>query len=221
MGRHGVDHKGIYLRAFSVLAIRSLEQPRSSRPPPMPHERTRCPHAGVAAWADISAVGISDLSTSTQARCTQRFDTPLMNDLQRGRPTVVTRSAERVRSLLRAFPLRAMEDAPSPSGLVFTYVLMLVLLVSAAFGSAILVGLSAWAASTCLPSGEPTGSSGSVAAATVALGAVLVAYCLGCAAYLWSIGAAAVHSRVWLAITVVVMGVIGWALTTTAVQPCA
>jgi hypothetical protein len=112
-----------------------------------------------------------------------------------------------------------MEDPPTRSGLVLTYVIALTVLVAATFGAGALLGFSAWAASECLPSGHPLASSGSVTAGVLVLGAVLVSYCAGCAAYLWSVGAAAVHSRVWLAIALVMLGLVVWVGATAKIQP--
>lgn len=128
--------------------------------------------------------------------------------------------AVRPRWSLRFVRSRAMDDPPTRSGLVLTYVIMLAVLAAAVFGSGALVSFSTWMSSECLPSGRPLGSSESVTVGIVVMGALLVAYCLGCAAYLWSTGAAVIHSRVWLVIAVAMVGVVTWALASVNIQPC-
>jgi hypothetical protein len=126
----------------------------------------------------------------------------------------------RRRHWLESYRSRAVNDPPTRGGLVLTYFVTLAVLSAGVFGSGFLIGFSAWAASGCLPSGHPFASSGSVITGILVMGGVLVAYCLGCAAYLWSVGAAAVHAWIWLGLGVLTVGVAAWALATVSVQPC-
>jgi hypothetical protein len=128
--------------------------------------------------------------------------------------------AQRVRRSLASLRSRAMDDPPTRSGLVLTYVIMLAVLAAAMFGSGALVSFSTWASSDCLPSGRPFASSESVTVGILVLGALLVAYCVGCATYLWSTGAPVIHSRVWLVIALAMVGIVSWALASVNVQPC-
>jgi hypothetical protein len=128
--------------------------------------------------------------------------------------------AARLRRWLRSRRSRAIEDPPTHSALALTYIITLAVLAAAVLGSGALLSFSTWASSQCLPSGRPLTSSASVTVAILVLGAVLVAYCLGCATYLWSTGAAAIHSRVWVGIALVVLAVVIWALATVHIQPC-
>lgn len=128
--------------------------------------------------------------------------------------------ARQLRRSLWAVRSRALEDPPSRGGLVLTYVIALAVLAAAVVGGGVLIGLQTWGASDCLASGRPLASASLIHVFTFVVGAIVVAYCLGCSAYLWSVGAASVHSRAWLIISILVAGLFVWAAFTVHAQPC-